>query len=453
MFAGDRALMLLHRLRHRIGDRSVLIAPFQRLQIDQRANMQAAGAGVGVDGVSGVVVVDDALDIADVIGQAFDRHGAVFNEGDRLGFAAFAHHQAQPGFAHGPDIVLLRRRFGDRQRAIETQPRQVRLEIFNPGIQLAHRPDELDHQNRFRIALDEGQAVAVAGGFARLVQQELVHQLNGGRLKLENARRRLERSAQRVEMRQRQPGILNLRPLNQAKLGAHHCRQRALGAAEQPIQIDVVRVDLVQRVTSHRAPGLGIARFNQGLVLGNQVADSRADALQLRGRFIQPDQVAARRHHLQARYMIGRHAVADAVGTGGVIADDAADGRAFGAGRVGTEHQIQRRQLRVERSEDHARLDIDRARLGIDAPNAAHAPGEIHDDRFADRLASQSAATPARQQRRAIFARDLVHGDHIIGITREGDRQRHDLIIAGIGAVERARHAVGGRLILSDGVA
>ena len=51
----------------------------------------------------------------------------------------------------------------------------------------------------------------------------------------------------------------------------------------------------------------------------------------------------------------------------------------------------------------------------------------------------------------AILARDLMHGDHIIGVAREGDRQRHDLIIAGVGAVEQARHAVGGRLVMPDG--
>ena len=107
---------------------------------------------------------------------------------------------------------------------------------------------------------------------------------------------------------------------------------------------------------------------------------------------------------------------------GRVIAHNAADCRALGAGRVRTKHQVQRRQLRVQRAQNQSRLDINPARLGIDAPYPAHVPRKVHDDRLAHRLPSQRAAAPARQNRNAMLPRRLVHGDYVIGIARESHR-------------------------------
>ena len=49
------------------------------------------------------------------------------------------------------------------------------------------------------------------------------------------------------------------------------------------------------------------------------------------------------------------------------------------------------------------------------------------------------------------FAGDFVDSDYIISMAGKGHRQRHDLIIAGISAVEHARHLVGGSVIMTDG--
>ena len=46
---------------------------------------------------------------------------------------------------------------------------------------------------------------------------------------------------------------------------------------------------------------------------------------------------------------------------------------------------------------------------------------------------------------------DFVHSRHIVRSPRVRDRQGHDLIVAGIRAVERARHAVGSGLLPPDG--
>ena len=78
-------------------------------------------------------------------------------------------------------------------------------------------------------------------------------------------------------------------------------------------------------------------------------------------------------------------------------------------------------------------------------------PREIHDNRFANSLAGKRAATAARQNRHTVSACRLMDSDHIIGAAREGDGNRHDLIVAGIGAVEDTGHLVGRRLVFADG--
>ena len=182
-------------------------------------------------------------------------------------------------------------------------------------------------------------------------------------------------------------------------------------------------------------------------MLGGQVADRRANPAQRLRVGVQPAQLAIGQHDLQARYMVGCHAVLDAMRASGVVANDAADCGSLGAGGVRTKHQVQGRQLRIQRAEDQSRLDIDRARLGIDSTDAPHVPREVHDDGFADGLPGQGAATAARQNRQPMYPRNLVHGHHIIGIARESHSQGHDLVVAGVSAVEDARHLVGGGML------
>ena len=62
--------------------------PCDRLEVDQRADVEAAGGGVGVVGGGRAVAGDHLLDGADVLGQVLDRDRDVLDHRDRLGVAA-----------------------------------------------------------------------------------------------------------------------------------------------------------------------------------------------------------------------------------------------------------------------------------------------------------------------------------------------------------------------------
>jgi len=90
------------------------------------------------------------------------------------------------------------------------------------------------------------------------------------------------------------------------------------------------------------------------------------------------------------------HAVQDRVGTGGVVADDAADGGAVGAGRVGAEHQAVAGQLGVELGKDDTGLHTSHPRARVNLQDLVEVFRGIDYERCADRLPGQAAAPAAR---------------------------------------------------------
>ena len=88
------------------------------LEREQRAHVQAAGAGVRVVGGYRAVLGAQALDGGDVLGQMLDRHRDILDARNRLGVALDTHQEAQPRLAHRPDIGLLLRVVGAQHLAL-----------------------------------------------------------------------------------------------------------------------------------------------------------------------------------------------------------------------------------------------------------------------------------------------------------------------------------------------
>jgi len=171
-------------------------------------------------------------------------------------------------------------------------------------------------------------------------------------------------------------------------------------------------------------------------VLGRLLAD---DGLFHRA---EGDDAAVRQDDLHADHVVGGHAVKDAVRAGGVVAADAAEHGAVVGGRVGAEHQAALGHGAVEAGQDQARLGLDPPLRRVDLQDAAQVR-HIDDDRLVDRLAVQAGAAAARQDGQAIAGGGLHGGDHVFRAFGQHHGQGHDLVEAGVGAVQDAVEVIG----------
>src|SRR5690606_6707956 len=163
VLAAHHPAKLDRQVRRRLGQLPHRPHPGGRLQAHQRADVEAAGAGVGVEGRAGAVLRHQPQDLADVLGQVFNRDGDVLDAGDRLGVALDAHQQTQARLAYRPDVGLLLR-VVDGQRVLHhALLGQVPGQALDLGAQLRLAlAVELDGQDRVRVTLDEGDLPRVA---------------------------------------------------------------------------------------------------------------------------------------------------------------------------------------------------------------------------------------------------------------------------------------------------
>ena len=133
------------------------LGDFARLfGIDQRANMQAARAGMRVVGHL-VPICDRIFNLRDIFCQMLDRHGGILDKGHRLVIALDAHQQPQANFSHRPDIALTgrfqhRNDFGCTGLLLL----QMLLQPFNASQSSASDlAVELGNQHAVRFALDK----------------------------------------------------------------------------------------------------------------------------------------------------------------------------------------------------------------------------------------------------------------------------------------------------------
>ncbi len=354
------------------------------LQVDQGADVEAAGGGVGVEGGGGAVVGDHLLDGADVFGQVLDGDGDVLDDGDRLGVAADAHEEAEAGFAHAPDVGLLlgvEDALGLGGHA-DVFGAEVVLQAGAPLLQLeVGLAVELDGEDGGGIAVDEGDLGGVAGLGAGEVDQHPVHQLDGGGLGFEDGLGGGHRFDEVVELEEDEGGA----PGDGLQLqgGGEDGGEGALRGSEKAggVELAVRFEELVERVAGGAAPVGREVAGDEGRVLvavGEEVGEQAAGRVGVggaggevgEGGGAEVDDAAFGQGDADGADRVGGHAVEDGVGAGRVVGDDAADGGAVGRRRIRPEHEAVVLETLVEEVEVDAGLNGDGLGLGVDLQDA-----------------------------------------------------------------------------------
>ena len=464
VFAGERAAVGAQQFRRELGDGAHLLHFRRLLDVDQRADVEAAGAGVGVIGHAHAQVATERLDARDVGGQVLRRHRGVLDKGQRLPFPAHAHQQAEAHLAQAPDVGLARAVEQRRHRADgERAAAQARHEIVGSAAQFRLAGAVVFHrQEAERLALHKAaqEAVILRLG-ARHLQAQVVDQLHGGRAGFENGSHRLQRRDQRRELHDHQRSALRSRCDLELEFGDGG--QRAFGAGQQVDQIealilgqvvvDAAVVDETRQVVAAAAPpvarGAPADRAAVALVV-DQIADLAIDGClsvallrvpaqllavqgaEVRGRTVVQD-------HLHLQHMIHGHAVENRVAARGIVGDDAAQTGAIGRGGIWPKVEAMGTQRGVERVEHQTRLHPRPALGGVDLQDLIQVARGVDDQRGVDRLPGQAAAAGAGQDGRLVFRRQFDCGLDVVGVAGDEHAVGHHLVEAGVGAVERAR--------------
>ena len=137
----------------------------------------------------------------------------------------------RPGLAHRPDVLLLRRvehdeRIGHRAHAAHGEMRHQSVGLaLELGLTFAV---ELDDEDGRRVTLDEGDLAGVARLRAGEVDEHAPHQLDRGRIGLQDGRRGGHRGDEVVELEEDETGLR--RPRHQVE---RHLQQRAPGCPSE----------------------------------------------------------------------------------------------------------------------------------------------------------------------------------------------------------------------------
>ena len=136
--------------------------------------------------------------------------------------------------------------------------------------------------------------------------------------------------------------------------------------------------------------------------------------------------------------IVDHDAIADRTCAAGVVRRHAAERRPAAGRDVDRKEQAVRPQMPVEAVEHDARLDPDRAGLGVQLDDLAQILGVVDDQALADGLPGLGGAAAARGHRDAELAPERERRLHVgIGL-RHDHRERLDLIDRGVGAVAAA---------------
>ena len=274
-----------------------------------------------------------------------------------------------------------------------------------------------------------------------------------------DGRRRGERVEQLVELDREHR--LGARQRHQIQLRGDDQAERPLRADNQLGEVEGLRaVDELVEVVAADAP----QHFREaavdfaGAVLGDlphRAVGARLERIARDGgverRAIERTETrhrAVRQHDVELEDVIDRLAVQDRAGAARVVRDHAADGGAAGRRDVGREPQPVRPQLRVQVVEDDARLDPRRAIGQADVDDLVEVLRGVELQSRADRLARLRRAAPARGDRAGVTRRDLDGTDDVFAGARHHDAERFDLVDAGVGGIERPRHAIESNLAL-----
>ena len=451
MLATERAAVLLHQIGHLGGDRHHLGAARGVVDLHQRADMQAADAGMRVVGGLGAMRRHDGAELVHERGQFHGIHGRVLHEGDRLARARHAVQQRLACLAQLPRIgqrpgifVALHGRVGQRgAQAIEARTHRIhrlRLELHvHDGAQLARG----GLRQHFHV-------VAVFLVRQRRVDHHVIDQLHGARSARQHLAKRRQRCGNAVEAQDGKTGARGL--AHDLQHCAHHHRQRAFAAAHQRGQVHLVEgagraaLELIQQqvhvVAIHVALDVGHAAtdlFTQRQHDGREARDHVTLArIALAAALFKARRRAVWQQHVERDQVLHGAPVDDAARARGVVADHAADGGVAAGGHIGPEEEPLGRQGRVQLIQRHARLHRGGHGLLVDVDHAAAVRAEVEHHREVDTLPSKAGATTARQQRQAAFGAETHHALGRLHAVQHHHADGFHLEDAGVGGVQHA---------------
>ena len=251
------------------------------------------------------------------------------------------------------------------------------------------------------------------GVLLRVVEDELVHHLDGRRPVAQDERGGLERLQQVRELDGHDR--LRLRQRHQLDGGFEHDAQRAFGADHQPRQVERLIEPARTRSGCSRRRGAGASDTGDRFRAVCAAARSRTtrqprpwidsswhSGVQLRrGQIAQVRHRSVRKDDVLFEDVVERDAVQHRPRAGGIVGHHPAKRGAAGRGNVGRKPQVVRLELGVQLVEHDARLDTRGAPLDVNLQQPVDVLGGVEHDAAADGLAGLRRSSSAQRQRTA----------------------------------------------------
>ena len=452
VFAAHCAAELHDEVADGLGDGPHRLDLRRVLEVDQRPDVEAADAGVRVEGGAHAVLVQDAAEAPDEVRQAVGRHRGVLDERDRLGVPLDALEQSLPRLAHPPDVVLFRDVHRPHDGVAAPRCRQRPLQRGQPVEDFVMViAGELDHEQRVGIALHEGHAPCVLQLRPRHLQHEPVEEFDRRRSVGEDERDGLQRLLQVVEVQDGDDRVRRAGHQADGRLGRQG--QCSLRPHDQPRQIERAEEQLGQVVAGDPAENLRVAAVDL-VALGLYGLQHRAVEASLPRRLphlrrelrvierVERHLLPADTQNAHPFHVIDHLAVDDGTSAAGVVADHPAQRRPVAGGGVGSQPQAEARRRGVEVILHDTGLHPSQTAVGIDLQDPVHVLGAVQHDGAADRLPGQARPATARQHRNARVRAQAQRGGNIVSVARQNHADGQDLVDAGVRAVEDAGEVV-----------
>ncbi len=450
-----RSAELEHEIRNVVGDGFETGDAFGGLEIDDGPHVQTPNRRVRVDAGRAAVAPDDREEALDVIAKLLRRDGSVFDERERLGVALHRHREAERRLAEAPDARLIGGARRAPPRAADARAGEGALQRFKSRRQILRAVGvELDAEKRASISLKDAPSQRVErGALPRVVEDELVHHLNGRWAVAQDKRCGAQGVEQLFEL-DRENG-LGIRQRDEIDFRLDDEAERALRADHQLGQVERLRRidEFVEVVAAHAAQDLREAPIDLRRALScypahgaiarglQRLTRGRGRNLRVRQRTEMHDRPVGEDDVL-LQHVVDRLAVQDRAGAARVVRHHAADGRAARGRDVGREAQAMRAQLRVQGVEHDTGLDARPAFGDVYFEDAIEVLRRVELQSGADRLSRLRRPAAARSDRHAMPPGDCDRADDIISCARHDDAERCDLIDARVGRVERAGDGV-----------
>ena len=476
MLAADAAAVPLDQQGGVVGYLAEQRAVVGRLEVEDGAQVQLAGADVAIVDAAGVEALQQLPEVAHVGGQALRSHGGVLDDAGGLGVALHAAEHAQTGLAQGPHA----RHVGaidPRAQLDEPRCHEVGLEGIGHLVEgLAAVGAQLGDEQRSGVAGDE-EAVALLLDVALAELEDLaIHELDGGGVVAQSQQVGLEAGLDGVAVGAHDHHLAGRQGV-EADLDLGDNGQGALTAGEQLAQVDGalgqrqrgvaqrgkhlvegiaaaaaaqfgVGIGVVDELHGGGVEGhgqqLGIDALGKGgvvLVLPEGCAEALLELAHAVG--LEGLDTAVGEHAHGLEHVVACAAVDQRVGAAGVVAHHAADAAAVAGGCLGAEEQAVGLEVGVELVAHHAGLDTGPAFVGVDLEDAGEVAADVgHDARTHD-LTGHRGAAGAGDEVGVALAGQRQQFDDVVGVLGVGDAQWHLAVDRAVGRVGNLVQTVG----------